>query len=98
MPGTGPGSDSADSQSERNPVILGVKIGQRLRRRLLWGRLLWSPLLLRPWRLVGAVLVLWSAPQQLHGALHVYDNFCRVTLDTVLLPFAGLQLAFDVDL
>ncbi|TCV62830.1 hypothetical protein EDB98_112138 [Pseudomonas fluorescens] len=30
--------------------------------------------------------------------MHVDDNFCRITLDTVLLPLTCLKLALDVDL
>lgn len=40
----------------------------------------------------------WTTAQQLHGSLHVHNDFRRVALDTVLLPFAGLQLSLDVDL
>ncbi len=41
---------------------------------------------------------MWAATQQLHGALHVDDDFSGVALDAVFFPLAGLQLAFDVDL
>src|SRR5450830_68929 len=78
------------------------------RARLLRGRLLWARSLLRTrsllaWRglvVAAALLValLWTAAQQLHGALHVDDDFSGVTLDAVFFPLAGLQLAFDVDL
>ncbi|MMZ65446.1 hypothetical protein D1872_278510 [compost metagenome] len=44
------------------------------------------------------LVALWTAAQQLHGALHVDHDFGGVTLDTVFFPLAGLQFAFDVHL
>ncbi|MNR38277.1 hypothetical protein D3C85_1563650 [compost metagenome] len=48
--------------------------------------------------LVAALLAIGATAEQLHGALHIDDDFSGVALDAVLLPFAGLQLALDVDL
>src|SRR3990167_1263776 len=96
---------------ERDIVIKAVEILSRLRSSLLWcwarltlwllawlrTRLLWTRC--RVGHAALALLVaLWTAAEQLHGALHVDHDFSGVTLDAVFFPLAGLQFAFDVDL
>src|SRR5690606_31332533 len=87
----------------RDIVIEAVEICswlRRLLRRRTRGRLLLTlrrrALLAR--RGVATTGVIGTTTEQLHGALHVDNDFGGVALDAVLFPLTGLQFALDVHL